>query len=523
MHRRGLPYASLITRVRATVAGNLGFAVAVLLYLASRAPLLSLGLGSDHDAWSLAANAPALVFQGEYRISRAPGHPVHEVLQSLFIALGGPVVANVFTFAVATALLIVVARIGRELQVTRVKTAVAALAVHPLLWITSAESTDFALASLFAYSSLLAGIRDRPGMAGVLLGLAGGTRVETLAFILPLIVLMKRAPWRRAIVAMTVTLAICYLPVAAYLASSPWAPGDLVTSVLSPTTRVLVFSMTAWAACGLVPLLAASALLMASNDRLRRLMRERDDLLMATGWIVAAYLVVTFLHPGKATYYVPLVPLVVLALAKVASGPWPAVLVAAFLSYSLVYPDVFDRVDDAVKLGFRWNNGLVVKDWVARWNATRASDLIDRNRPRGPVVIVLAYWLPLWRYAHPSAGTVDHLAPGVPVHAGTNLAYAQDDGAILVHKLDRASAETLHRNSIPLAYGEGVETFLQQTYGYDIRTLSATEIAVRDLGPQVAESFSLPRLVSCALSDAVDWHACLSPRPGVSAASATAR
>jgi hypothetical protein len=465
------------------------------LYVASRLPLLLVGFGSDADAWSVAANAPDLVLHGRYHPSRFPGHPLHEGLYSLAIVAGGPLTANVLSLLLSAAVLALVWWSARRLDSATPAWLVLALAVQPLFWITSADSTDFMLAALLGLAGLLLAEEDHATAAGVAIGLATATRIESAAFVVPALVLLRHARLRSASVFALVAL-VCYLPVLR-LGAGAGDPADILVPHLSVWAHVVTFATALWAATGLVPGLVLIGLLAASVPRARAVLAARDPMAWSALWLIAAYGAATLVHPTKPTYYLPILPVCLLALGRCAAPRWQAALALAFLSYAFVYPDVVDRKQGRLVFGFRWNNGLVVKDWIARWDAAGAAASIDRNRPR-PAVVVLAYWLPMWKVDHPEARAVDALASGLPLDPRTNEARVDHDGSLLCHKLDRASAERLG-STRQLAFGEGVDEFMLQTYGYDLKQLGATAVRVTELGPQVAERFSFPTLMACSL------------------------
>ena len=92
---------------------------------------------------------------------------------------------------------------------------------------------------------------------------------------------------------------------------------------------------------------------------------------------------------------------------------------------------------------------------------------------------------------------MQHLPDGVAIDLTLNAAYRTGDGAWVVHNVDRAGAARLSAKGVRLAYGEGIDAFLQQTYGYDVKAYGAVEVPVRVLGEGVSEHFVLPALLKC--------------------------
>jgi len=485
----------------------------VLLYLASRGPLLPLGFGNDSDAWSVAANAKALALEHEYRPSRFPGHPFHECLYSLAIASGGALASNLLSLTLSIGLLIVVSRLGSRLRVPHTAWALVAIAVHPLVWVTSADSTDFILAALLGTSALLAATMEKDGWAGLLLGLAGATRPESLLFIMPLLCLASRVRWTRLALAAALTLSVSYLPVILFYRRAPVPLWTVNIASLAPKLRLLIFAAGLWAGWGLLGGLVLVLLLLAHRRGLRDRWSRRDPLLLAVASLLGTYVIVTAMHPSKATYLVPVIPLLMLGLAGLASTRWRVALATALLSYAFVYPHFLDRGPAGLRLGFKWNNGIVVKDFIAKWNNAHAAAVIENSRPRGRSVVVLGYWLPMWRYAHQEAVPVTNLPSGAPLDSRYNAAFRTSDGALVFHNLALSEAQQTVADGTPLLFAEGIDQFMREVHGYEIEGVGGRKIRVRELGTEVAEHFTLPVLVRCVWEPG-PWVGCVQPVRG---------
>lgn len=485
--------------------------LALTIYTISRVPLLPLGFGSDHDAWSVANGARLLLETGTYRPSRMPGHPVHELLVTLLLPCGGYWVLNVANLAVSMALLFVVYRIGDLLRVEQPMAAVAALSVHPLLWIASADSTDFVLATTLAYGSLLAFIYGRPRLSGGLLGLACGARIEVAVFIGALMLIgppNRSAELRRACATAIGVAGLVFTPTWLSYLRNPGSLGHIVASSLSPSDRILTLALGVWTSIGLVALIVVASALAAHARRVSRLAAEGDRVLRITAFLGLAYLCITLIHPSKAAYLLPVVPLLLLTITRVAGPRWTVAVGAAFLTYAFVYPDVIDRHAGSVRIGLRANNGLVVKDWISRWNAVYAADEIAANARRGEVVL-LGFWLSAWRWRHPEAQSISRIGVGVEVRPADNEAFLTSEGSIFAHKLNCRSIEQLRGQDIAVRYAEGVAALIRQTYRCEPGP--AEVVCVRQLGPEIAEDFTLPCLVECGArsSEPAAFTACV--------------
>ena len=154
------------------------------LFLASRAPLLAGGFGSDDDAWRNAVAALHSHLAGRYVPSRVPGFPVYEGLLFLLVPLGSLATNALSVLAQGTATCFLW-RIGRRLDLPASGWIAAAFALAPSVWVQTSQTVDYALTlALFlaAYDQLL-GARWKT--AGILLALAAGSRATTGLLIAP--------------------------------------------------------------------------------------------------------------------------------------------------------------------------------------------------------------------------------------------------------------------------------------------------------------------------------------------------
>lgn len=166
--------------------------LASLLVLLTRLPFLVPGYGLDFDGW-MVVNAARWMSQhfGEYIASRLPGYPVQEITTSFFCH-GGPLVINSVTALISAALVFFFILILAEMGCRDAVLAGVALAFIPIVYITSVVPMDYLWALMFAMASYYAALRRRPVIAGLLLGLATGCRITTLAMLPAFLLLLIR-------------------------------------------------------------------------------------------------------------------------------------------------------------------------------------------------------------------------------------------------------------------------------------------------------------------------------------------
>jgi len=160
-----------------------------LLFILSRIPLLNLGFGSDPDAWRIAGSAFDLHYFGIYHPSRFPGYPLPEFFNSLIINYGW-LATNAATVILSLISVYVFARILKELNIKNKGLLVVTYAFLPILWINSAITMDYMWALAFILLTWFFIIRKQYALAGLMMGLAIGSRITSLILILPFIYLI---------------------------------------------------------------------------------------------------------------------------------------------------------------------------------------------------------------------------------------------------------------------------------------------------------------------------------------------
>jgi hypothetical protein len=150
---------------------RLALLLVALAVLLTRLPWIGSGYGSDPDGYRVVIVARQIAHGGGYEASRLPGYPVYEYLTALS-AWHAPWVSNAVTALFSTAAFVFFALIARELGVRRYLLIALALAMTPVIYISSCCTMDYipALAGQLAASYAL--LRGRPALAGLLLGIS---------------------------------------------------------------------------------------------------------------------------------------------------------------------------------------------------------------------------------------------------------------------------------------------------------------------------------------------------------------
>lgn len=182
----------------------------VLAYL----PFTLLGYGTDIDVADVLRAGGDWIDHGEYRFSRPPGAPVHELGTALADRLGGSVAVNLVAVALAGAGLWSVYELTRSDGARWPGWVTLLVAANPWFWIAATSLGDYAWALGLALLGALHAQRGRRVLAGVLFGLAVGCRGSTGLLAAAWLAAERtgaaerRPPWRDTFTTAAVLLAV---------------------------------------------------------------------------------------------------------------------------------------------------------------------------------------------------------------------------------------------------------------------------------------------------------------------------
>lgn len=298
------------------------FFLAVLL---SRLPFISDGYGLDGDSWAVALTARNIHDTGSYEASRLPGYPVQELLSALLIN-GGATALNLLVAMVSAAGILFFALSLKVLRFRHPLLAAAALAAVPVIYIHSTTTIDYTIALGFLLASFYFVVSEKPVVAGILTGLAIGTRVTSGAMLLPYIIILigngglfvnLRRILLYAVPALIVGL-LCFAPV---IQRYGW---DFLTyyPVPYPSIAKILYKFTfeVWGVVGLFAIFLGVGMLFLPNriTSKRYLFPRSVNERYVIAWLIAIDLyVIAFLRlPMESGYLAPVVPFVILILGK---------------------------------------------------------------------------------------------------------------------------------------------------------------------------------------------------------------
>ena len=285
----------------------LAFVPLAFLYIASRAPLLNLGYGTDPDAWRVALTANYLWDEAEYLPSRLPGYPLHEFTTALFIK-GGWVFTNLSTVVISLIGVYLFACIARKLELPQRGALTLAFAFTPLLWINSVTTMDYMWALTFIMGAYLALLHRAPALAGPLLGLAAGFRLTSLGMLLPFALFLWRSDQRGSIRSL-----IAASLATAFVVYTPTIMVYGLDALNFYDQKILLEEVVKRLGKDGLGIMGALVLLVALGFSIRRIRRLPGDLLRDPHVLTWAAVVVVFFGsytrlPHEIAYLIPVFP-----------------------------------------------------------------------------------------------------------------------------------------------------------------------------------------------------------------------
>lgn len=439
-------------RVSSTLRIYLPVVLLVAIAL-SRLPFLDAGYGTNHDAWRVARAARNIAATGQYEVSRFPGNPMHEITCAFF-RWGGPIALNGLSAAFSVAAAAALWLIARELNCRDAALLALAFAATPTVFINSVSSKDYVWAVAFVLWALYAAMRRQHAIAGVLFGLAIGCRITSGAMLLPLAIVLFGAhrDWRvivRFCAFAGVTALVTFAPVWArygwsfFTFYNDHARPDLATITARGTIEL-------WGTLGVVGVaIALLAIIATARSDVTRSMpplQNRFFMPALLTWL-ALYLIAFFALPDQAGYLIPLVPPLLLVLARYT--PRRAMQFASICLLAAPWIDV---------AGGKLTPGPIIMDHRARIGTVRDVQRFvvasEEKLPPGTIIVVGA-WQPIIE-------ELFHRAP-------TRNRY--------VYLLSRAEAEQVARSGTPLAYAtEMIRAFNIRVHGVDLTAYGARNV-----------------------------------------------
>lgn len=293
--------------------------IVVALFIAALVPLCFLGAGTDLDSGSVLLSGDRIV-HGDYVASRAPGSPVHESLVGVLDLVGDIWTVNLVSLVAAVVVCAAVYALLEREGVPRPWLGAALVAASPWFQIAATSTVDFVLAAALAVVGAVLLRRGSTVSAGVLGGLAVGTRMSTVLLVVAMAAAEAtgrgRSPKRAVrflVVAGVVALVAFLPPFFAAGESLAFAQNDFTTgSPANHLGRALAKNVAYVGPYAALALLATIPALWAA----RRDWSERWNVrFAATGFVLSELLFIRF--PWKVGHLIPAMCCLAVLLAEV--------------------------------------------------------------------------------------------------------------------------------------------------------------------------------------------------------------
>jgi len=351
------------------------FALVTAVVFVTRLPFLGNGYGIDADAWRLVRAGQQLAQTGDYHTSRLPGYPIPEVSLAVLYH-GGPWLTNGVSALLSGVAVAFFALVMRHLGNPYATLAAVGLALAPVVYVASVQTMDYMWALAFAMASVYTLTRDRPLLAGILLGLAAGCRVTSLVLLLPFLAYVLWPPRPPGLSRFLVKLIAASLGtfLAAYAVVLVTLRGNVLPD-LAPVHRTALATairgtFDVWGVLGLLAiggaLVATIAVAIVRGRRAAYDARGYGKVIAMCTVALVTYAAVYLRAPLDASYLIPALPFALLLLARI---PRPAFTVVC--AALIVSPFVFTLTD--VAAGPRTQRSVIVRGRI----------FIDRNRRLG--------------------------------------------------------------------------------------------------------------------------------------------
>jgi hypothetical protein len=302
------------------------FLFASVIIFLSRLPFITVGYGSEEDAWGLALTADRIAASHAYEVSRLPGHPFQEIIYAL-IHNSGFLLMNMLTLLISTAGVYAFMCTLRLLKISAVIPVALALAFTPVIYINSYCVMDYTWALTGILASFYFLCRRKYIASGLLLGLAVGCRITSGAMLLPFVIYMILSedviPLKNIsafLITVLAAAALCFLPV--YIA---YGSGFFTYYEHFPIPAMAknIYKGTIGVA-GTTGLLAIGIAWLAALPGCFRIIADKQHPHRPLVWLcitaIVLYVIAFIRMPLKSAFLIPAMPFVIIVPALVISS-----------------------------------------------------------------------------------------------------------------------------------------------------------------------------------------------------------
>jgi hypothetical protein len=428
--------------------------VLIFIYSLSRAWQLNAGFGLYGDAWRIANTAFDINTLHIYNPSRFPGYPLPEFMDSLVIRWGW-VATNALAAILTLASVIAFAQILKDLAAKNKGLLVLAYAFISVIWVNSGGTIDYTWALSFVIFTWFFALRDKWAIAGLMMGLAVGSRLTAGVFILPLLYLayqrkagIKNTIWLCGVAGATAL--VLFLPL-----FIQYGFGFITYySDAIPLETILYRAIDAF---GIAPVLFGVIVVLFSLKNLIRDLRKRDGLTIFLLATVLLYVALYIKVPYKAEYMLPAVPFGLLLVNNVSRRMLFVPLVLLLVLESFVSLGIH-----TAQPWFSVDQGRIATDIEHRTEIMAGARTLLEQKDSHAAYVVGGYWLLAQYFSHDEEVVVEDVGL---IGGHGSLKYTDTD-TYFYYLISLDELQNLLQRGYMVYYLEEFETYNEEVYGF---------------------------------------------------------
>lgn len=330
-----------------------------LLFFISRVPFINLGFSAftgptDQDVFAVVNSAYLLRYEHVYAVSRFPGSPFYEIINSLLIG-GGWMATNAATVIVSLICLILFGKILNILEIKNKALLLVTFTFIPVIWINSTITMDYMWSLMFLLLAFFFVFKEKYVYSGIALSFAIGSRITSGAMVVPLLywMLYKKCDNK------TIYMFLETIILASIVIFSPvlytydfeflkYYPREILFSEVSNGITTQVFSIPAM-------IVFIIGLIIARN------IPKNDLSYNLSLFTLIIYVLLFIYHPSKPAYLIPAVPWGLITLSKSFHRAIVIILCVLIILNGIVSMEIQNN-GEMIKI----ENGSVLKNYEER-------------------------------------------------------------------------------------------------------------------------------------------------------------
>ncbi|MFU8767692.1 MAG: hypothetical protein ACNA7I_08550 [Candidatus Methanoperedens sp.] len=333
-----------------------------VIFLISRIPFINLGFSAftnptDQDVLAVVNSAYLLRYFDVYTVSRFPGYPVYEIINSLFIG-GGWIATNTATMAVSFICILLFAKILTYFKIQNKAIPVLTFAFIPVIWINSTVTIDYMWGLMFILLAFHLLFKEKYNYSAIAISLAIGTRLTSVFMLIPLFywMLYTKTDIKTIYTYLVITI------VGSILSYSP-VLYKYGFGLLNYYPREIPFNEVLYGITTQLISIPTLIVLIIAFISVRNI--PKGDSTYNLGLlIVFIYSLLYIYHPSKPAYLIPVIPWGLILLNKLFSKYVVGILCVMLILNGIVSVDIQkgDTTDSFIKI----SDGSVLKNYEER-------------------------------------------------------------------------------------------------------------------------------------------------------------